>query len=318
MLLFKYETLKNSYLIFDPERAGYAGAVEAPDFLSWVVRMCDVHSGIGSDGLLFGPFRASSLGFEFRVVNSDGGFSEFSGNGARIFGQYLLDAGYVPADQPFSFFANAPSGNRIKVDARRDAADPVVLVTDLNVEPKSGPQAVAANPAAISSGGEEVCVPALEAIASQMGFPEGAWSDSSPLSIGNPHCVTFVDSPDLLPSFDRLVQFEDSLSAVADGKGHAAARVFAHGCNLQWAYAATRKSILLRIVERREGPTMASGSSASAAAIAAWTRGFVDEDIEVVMPGGTVKVRLNVSAGNIASVTLKARATRIAEIKAGS
>jgi diaminopimelate epimerase len=276
--------------------------------------MCDVHFGIGSNGLLLGPSRAPDGSLEFRIINSDGSFAGFSGNGARIFAQYLIDADYVKAASSFSFFACSHNGGRIRVDARLAADDPSALVTDLNVMPSFGAAAVGASSNAVAGIGDRLTVPAIEALATRMGLPAGSWADSSPLSIGNPHCVTFVASATLLPAFDLLQRFSSDLAAIADNPAGRPFSTFREGCNLQWAFVDARDRILLRIVERGEGPTLASGSSASAATIAAWRRGLVDKKVEVVMPGGTLSAEINGSSDRIASVTLTARAVRIAEI----
>jgi diaminopimelate epimerase len=273
--------------------------------------MCDVHFGIGSNGLLLGPSCAQDGSLEFQIINSDGSFAEFSGNGARIFAQYLIDADYVKSANSFSFFALSRGGGRIRVDARLATDDPLALVTDLNVTPLFGAAAVDAGLNAIVPSGDRVTVVAIDALATRMGLPAGSWADSSPLSIGNPHCVTFVAKASLLPAFDLLQRFSSDL---ADNPAGSPLSTFREGCNLQWAFVEARDRILLRIVERGEGPTLASGSSASAATIAAWRRGLVDKKVDVIMPGGTLSAEVNASSGCIASVTLTARAVRIAEI----
>jgi len=317
MKLYKYQTLGNSYLVCDPAHGVGDQAVDAA-YLHWVTRMCDVHFGIGSNGLLLGPSRAPDGSLEFQIINSDGSFAEFSGNGARIFAQYLIDADYVKAASPFSFFALSRGGGRIRVDARSAANDPSALVTDLNLAPLFGAAAVGASSNAVTSTGDRLTVPAIEALATRMGLPAGSWADSSPLSIGNPHCVTFVAEASLLPPLDLLRRFSSDLADIANNPAGRPLAIFREGCNLQWAFVEARGRILLRIVERGEGPTLASGSSASAATIAAWRRGLVDKKVDVVMPGGILSVGINATGDRITSVTLTARAVRIAEIHTNS
>lgn len=313
MRLYKYQTLGNSYLVCDPAHGAGDQAVDSA-FLKWVTRMCDVHFGIGSNGLLLGPSCAPDGSLEFQIINSDGSFAEFSGNGARIFARYLIDADYVTAASSFSFFARSRDGGRIRVNARLVADDPLALVTDLNVTPLFGAAAVGASSNAVAVAGDRFTVVAIEALATRMGLPAGSWADSSPLSIGNPHCVTFVTKASLLPPFDLLQRFSSDLAEIANNPAGRPLAIFREGCNLQWVFVEARDRILLRIVERGEGPTLASGTSASAAIIAAWRRGLVDKKVDVIMPGGTVSAEVNASSDRIASVTLTARAVRIAEI----
>jgi diaminopimelate epimerase len=138
-----------------------------------------------------------------------------------------------------------------------------------------------------------------------------AWSSSTLLDIGNPHCVTFVDK-DRMPGMPELTSCE-ALRGIAfrPSATNRANAVFANGANLQWAYAPDRAHLALAIYERGEGPTMASGSSASAAACAAFARDLIDSSVDVVMPGGTLAIRLKGSPDNIIGVTLSGFASRI-------
>ena len=87
----KYEALGNSYIVVDPSRSNLGD----PD-PKWIARICDSEWGIGSDGVLWGPLALSSSKIPgLRIYNSDGSEAEKSGNGLRIFAQYLKDAGLV-------------------------------------------------------------------------------------------------------------------------------------------------------------------------------------------------------------------------------
>jgi diaminopimelate epimerase len=68
-------------------------------------------------------------------------------------------------------------------------------------------------------------------------------------------------------------------------------------------------------VERGEGPTLASGSSASAAVIAAYARGLIDEEATVVMPGGMLQVTVLFEDDEICGVRIAGTAERLAEIR---
>jgi diaminopimelate epimerase len=77
------------------------------------------------------------------------------------------------------------------------------------------------------------------------------------------------------------------------------------GVNLQWAARASGNRVLARVFERGEGPTASSGTSACAVACAAWCAGWVEgAEVAVVMPGGTVPVRLQTQAETVLSVSL--------------
>lgn len=67
------------------------------------------------------------------------------------------------------------------------------------------------------------------------------------------------------------------------------------------------------IYERGEGPTPASGSSACAAACAAFALGLINNTVDVVMPGGALAIRVDGTPANIRAVTLSGSATKIFE-----
>lgn len=310
----KYQTLGNCYLLLDPARNGMAGD-ELPA-LAVVRRLCDPHRGIGSDGLLVGPERRADGRFGLRILNSDGSRAEFSGNGSRIFARYLFDAGY--AERRAGITVVAEDGGEVRLDAAlmgASAEDPIA--TEMAAPLRIGPEAVGARPGHVAPNGDLFTVPAL-AEAGRRLFGRDDWTRSLLLSIGNPHCVTLVETMAALPSYDALRAAAPELARVADAPapgaapGTCAPGTFARGCNLQWAFAESRTRLHLRIVERGEGPTLASGSSASAAAIAARHCGLVDRDLTVAMPGGDLPVRLAEDADGRLSIRLTAPVARIA------
>jgi len=84
----KYHGLGNDYLVVDPN-------VQDVELTPEVIRLiCDRNFGIGSDGILYGPFESDD-GPAVRIFNPDGSEAEKSGNGIRIFSRYLVEAGYV-------------------------------------------------------------------------------------------------------------------------------------------------------------------------------------------------------------------------------
>lgn len=312
--LSKYQTLGNSYLIFDPNKNGFEKMRFDPA-QDWIKRICDQNYGIGSNGLIVGPDHCTPGSFEFRIFNSDGSQAQLSGNGARIFAQYLLDAMYVGCDQisEFEIVAVSRELDRVVVEVRAEEASSSITTTIMTA-PYFGPFAVGASNGVSFGDCNSNTVAALVDIGQRTS--RGSWSDSTLLSIGNPHCVTFLEAYDLLPSIDFLKQMSSDLSFIADAPQTGSQNaVFCDGCNLQWCFVEDRHHIHLRIVERGEGPTLASGSSAAAALIAAFMRGLVDYRATVIMPGGCLMLALSIRDGEIANVQISGEATLIARIK---
>jgi diaminopimelate epimerase len=108
------------------------------------------------------------------------------------------------------------------------------------------------------------------------------------LSIGNPHCVTFVETP------------IDNADIAAHAAALAKLDLFPNGANYELARVAGGE-VDMRVFERGVGETQACGSGACAVGVAAIITGRAASPIDVHMPGGSVRVEW---AGPGASVTL--------------
>ena len=84
----KYHGLGNDYLVIDPNVQGVG---LTPDVIRLI---CDRNFGIGSDGILYGPFESDD-GPRVRIFNPDGSEAEKSCKGLRIFAKYLFEKKYV-------------------------------------------------------------------------------------------------------------------------------------------------------------------------------------------------------------------------------
>ena len=82
----RYHGLGNDYLVFDPNQNELRLNKEH------VKMLCNRNTGLGSDGILEGPFTGEKH-LSLKIWNPDGSIAEKSGNGVRIFAKYLKDAG---------------------------------------------------------------------------------------------------------------------------------------------------------------------------------------------------------------------------------
>jgi diaminopimelate epimerase len=254
------------------------------------------------DGLLVGPFQAEPP-FDLLIVNTDGSLAERSGNGLTIFAQALTDQGLL----------NETCELRVHHD-KSDAVSPTVTRVEPAVHeqitgfwltlglPGFGPSVVGAQGVDLpSEGGVELSsVRELAAINPQ-------WARSQFVRVGNPHCVTLVEQIDALPQNQQMQQpaLYEALKAIAFAPPAGGGHPCVGGINLQWAARESGNRVIARVFERGEGPTASSGTSASAVACAAWRVGWVEDgEIAVVMPGGTLPVRVDVQAGKLLNVSL--------------
>jgi diaminopimelate epimerase len=245
--VWKYHALGNDYLVM--------AAPEAPE-PALIQRLCDRHTGVGSDGVLLGD-PSFTEPFQLRIFNPDGGEAERSGNGLRIFAQFLRDEGKAQGD-----------GCRIRIPAGEVQA----RFLEAGVEVDMG-------------------LPRFQAGALPfLGLPEGQEVVAHPvdlegervavtcLSLGNPHCVLVVpeSSPEGARHWGPLLE------------GHPR---FPRRVNVEVVQVLDRGRVRAHIWERGAGYTLASGTGATASAAAARRLGLVGDEVRVEMPGGVLEVR---------------------------
>ena len=269
MRFTKYHALGNDYLALDSAEVGEQLAEPL------IRRICHRNFGVGADGILLGPLPTPQGRFALRIFNPDGSEAEKSGNGLRIFARYLWDQGLVQ-EKPFQL---ATLGG--VVTARVHAGGGNVTVEMGRVSFDSAEIPVAGPPREVL---EETMIVAGE----ELHFCAA--------TIGNPHCVILCDEPSAEEA-KRLGPLIEKDSR------------FPNRTNVQFMQVIDRGKIRLEIWERGAGYTLASGSSASAAAAVARRLGYCDSEIVVQMPGG----KLEITVGDDFSILMTGPVTKVAE-----
>ena len=219
-----------------------------------VRRLCAPHTGIGSDGvLLISPPDERGFVARLRIFNPDGSEAELSGNGAREAILYLRRRGWVDHDV---FSIQTAAG-----EIRPQITGPATCRVDMGrarLTSKDFP-----------SGGEDG-TGKLESAGRELSFQH--------VSIGNPQCA--IEVGDELPDLDLA-----ALGPPIEGN----TELFPNRTNVSFWRRDGDSSITARIFERGVGETMASGTGASGAAVAAVLRG-VDTPVTVRLDGGELEV----------------------------
>lgn len=245
----KYHGLGNDYLVYDCNKNSTVLTEE-------MIRLiCHRNYGLGSDGILVGPY-INDYGIEVRIYNPDGSKAEKSGNGVRIFAKYLKDAGYIE-EQEFELITE---GGRVYVRYNDETGtNMTVSMGHLDFRPEA--VGCTYRP---EDKGELVDIP--------LKFGDFTYRCTC-VSIGNPHCVLpfRVVTKDIVCDIGRKIENSS---------------YFENQVNTQIVQIIDRHNIKIEIYERGAGYTLASGSSACAAAGAMCKMGFVDSKIWVYMPGG--------------------------------
>lgn len=245
----KYHGLGNDYLVYDCNKNSTVLTEE-------MIRLiCHRNYGLGSDGILVGPY-INDYGIEVRIYNPDGSKAEKSGNGVRIFAKYLKDAGYIE-EQEFELITE---GGRVYVRYNDETGtNMTVSMGHLDFRPEA--VGCTYRP---EDKGELVDIP--------LKFGDFTYRCTC-VSIGNPHCVLpfRVVTKDIVCDIGRKIENSS---------------YFENQVNTQIVQIIDRHNIKIEIYERGAGYTLASGSSACAAAGAMCKMGFVDSKVWVYMPGG--------------------------------
>jgi diaminopimelate epimerase len=253
LLFRKYHALGNDYIVIDP---GLTDFRPEPELIK---KLCDRHTGIGSDGILYGPlFEGSVIGV--RIFNPDGSEAEKSGNGIRIFARYCAEMHYR---EKKPFYLRTRGGD---VHVRFMNGKEQLVCVDMGK-------------ATFQSRDIPVAGKARELVDEPLHIDDVLYRVTC-LSIGNPHCVV------------PLEKISEHLAREIGPKIEQH-RIFPKKVNVQFMKVVDRENISIEIWERGAGYTLASGSSSCAAARAAHRLGLVQKNVDVHMPGGIIRIRID-------------------------
>ena len=210
-------------------------------------KLSERHFGAGSDGMIYiSPSTVAD--FKMRIFNADGSEAKMCGNGIRCVGKYVYDKGYTDKK---SLTVETLSG--IKTLELGVSFGKVKSVTvDMG-------QAVPDEDMTLNVDGETVIL--------------------TPVSVGNPHAVIFVDDIEKAPLTTLGTKIEHH-------------EAFSDGVNVEFVQVIGNSELRMRVWERGSGVTMACGTGACASAVVAVKKKYCAycEPISVHLDGGTLKI----------------------------
>lgn len=265
MLFTKMHGAGNDYVYLD----GFEHRIAAPSELAR--RISDRHFGVGGDGLIvIQPPESRDADCRMEIYNADGSRAQMCGNGIRCVAKYVYDRRRVERTEV-----------RIETDAGlkvvRVFAGPAGKVDSAEVD--MGPPILERGRIPFRDGGD----PRLPAI----GVPvvlRGETYRLTAVSMGNPHAVIRVPSPPEAPPIEGW-----PVAAVGPALEHHP--WFPERVNVEFISVRTRSEIDARVWERGSGETLACGTGACAAVVAAAINGWCDPDVLVHLRGGDLRVR---------------------------
>ncbi|MCJ8011278.1 diaminopimelate epimerase [Paenibacillus sp. KQZ6P-2] len=252
----KMHGLGNDFIVIYGEQA-------LPDHVAELaVKWCDRYFGIGADGLVY-ILPSEQADYRMRIINSDGSEAEQCGNAIRCVAKYVYDHGYVQREE---ITIETLGAGVQKVSIHTDNGKAAAVTVDMGEPVLEGlkiPTTIDSTPV--------VDVP-LEA--------EGASFQFTAVSMGNPHCVIYVDDA---VSFD-LNTWGPKLEVHP---------LFPKKVNVEFATVLDRQTIDMRVWERGAGPTFACGTGACATLVSSVLNGKTDRKAEVRLKGGSLFIQWN-------------------------
>ena len=256
MLKFeKYQGAGNDFVIVSEKELIEKGIPEYGEFASQV---CNRHFGIGADGLIILKYVAS-MPFMF-FFNADGSQAPMCGNGIRCFSHYLVNNHLVDGNE---FVVKTVPGDltiRVNYDEEKDdfsarvnMGKPIFNIKELiNTEREQFLREK------INIDGKEI--------------------EISYIFMGTDHSVIFVDDF----SDYNIDEIGEKIENYTD--------LFPKKVNVNFVKVYDRKRIEVITWERGAGRTLACGTGATASAVLARTFGFVDNKVNVKVPGGQLVI----------------------------
>ena len=252
----KSHGLGNDYFVLDQDRMTFQLNEKNIQLL------CDVHYGIGSDGILL-KVTSKKADFGLKIFNPDGSEAEKSGNGLRIFAKYLYDYGHTSG----KVFTIETLGGIVTAEVSQETNS------------KANRVKVDMGKAIFSSRQVPVICDEAECFDHPLNIVDEAYLINC-VSVGNPHCVILRDP---------LVKAE-ILKHGSDIENHP---MFPNRINVQFAKVLSRNEVEILIWERGAGYTLASGSSSCAVAAVMVKKGLTDRKLTVKMPGGVLQLEID-------------------------
>ncbi|MDI9585379.1 MAG: diaminopimelate epimerase [Acidobacteriota bacterium] len=252
MRFTKLHGLGNDYIYID----AISQDLSAYDLPALSRVLSDRNFGIGGDGIiLVSPSEIAD--FAMRIYNSDGSEAEMCGNGMRAFAKFVYEHGLTEKTS-------------LEVETYAGIIKPVLTVEDGKVtliRVDMGEPRLARSE--IPMAGE----PADQPVIAEPLQVNGHDLKITCVSMGNPHCVVFVDDADSFPVRE--------LGPVIECHP-----LFPRKTNVEFASIDDRRNIQMRVWERGAGVTLACGTGASATVVAAVLNDLADRTARVSLLGG--------------------------------
>ena len=252
MRFTKLHGLGNDYVYIN----GFEEDLEPYNLPGLAQTLSDRNFGVGGDGIIL-VLPSETADFRMRIFNSDGSEAEMCGNGMRAFAKYVYEHGLsakteLEIETGAGIIKPVLSVEDGKVTlVRVDMGQPRLARGEIPMLGEPADQPVISAP--LTAAGQELSVTCV--------------------SMGNPHCVVFVEDADNFPMWEFGPAIENH-------------ELFPNKTNVEFATIEDRDNIEMRVWERGAGQTLACGTGACATAVAAALNDLAARDVRVSLLGG--------------------------------
>ncbi|TVY08810.1 diaminopimelate epimerase [Paenibacillus cremeus] len=260
----KMQGLGNDFIVLSGHQKLPENAAEL------AVRYCDRHFGIGADGMVY-LLPSEQADYMMRIINSDGSEAEQCGNAIRCAAKYIYDHGMInqartslvietigAGSQPVQLTVENGEVTKVRVDMGAPILNGLQVPTTVDANP------VVAHPVEV----------------------EGREFRFTAVSMGNPHCVIFVEDAvqmDLFAWGPKLEHHE----------------LFPRRINVEFVTVKSRDYADMRVWERGAGPTLACGTGACATLVAGVLNDRMDRKGTVSLKGGDLLIEWDESDNHV-------------------
>jgi len=243
--------LGNDFVVIDCRRK------RKPGLRKKAAAICHRRFGVGCDQIIvIDPSRRADC--RMRIYNADGSEVEMCGNGVRCLAKYLWDR----KDRVIR------RKKEIEVETLAGIVRPRMVENGL-VEVDMGEPVLDGESVPTTIRGK-VIGKALRVGAKSYLI--------TAVSMGNPHCVIFVDDV-------------DKVDLWKEGPALETHKMFPNRANVEFVQQVSRNRIKTRVWERGSGATLACGTGACAATVACVLNGKTGRNVRVDLPGGTLRIK---------------------------
>ena len=262
MLFTKMHGAGNDFSLFDGIHQ------ELPPLEALAQAVCDRHFGAGGDGIMVA---APSEAADVRMIyhNSDGSLAGMCGNGIRCFSRFVYEKGLT---------------DKTEIDVETLAGIKHVVMNEENgkitgITVNMGQPVFTCADIPVLFDGEEMV--------NQPITIGGMNFRATCVSMGNPHCVVYVDDVDNFPLEDIGPRFEIN-------------PLFPDRVNTEFVRRLPDGSLQMRVWERGSGETWACGTGACAVLASSVRNGVIDGRRAVVhLRGGDLDITWDEASGSI-------------------